>query len=416
MKLVRSILALWILTASAAAQAGERSFVVMLFDGFSPEYIEQFPTPSFDRLRAEGAWSHSMDQAFPTISLSGGVTISTGCWPKQHGIVSNLFIDPERGLYDHSSDADWLTGCEHMHQAAERQGVPTAAYGWYGRSSETKGAQASFVPENESRFEQYPDDAGRAQQVVELLNRGPAERPRLILSYYKGPDGAGHFQGMQADATREAVVTADSAVATVLAGIEAQPDAGDIQLLVTTDHGMMPVEYLVNIRRILRRHDIEAHAVSTGTSSFLYFEDPDEATLADAVAKLQSYDEFDVIRREAQPAGWHIGTSARVGQLIVSAHPPYFIEDPDSWPWYIGWLEYIGPDFLPSSSSLQATHGYPAETPGVEGILYTRGSAFAPGREVDRVRAIDIHPTVMHVLGLEPGRSVDGKVETRLLR
>jgi hypothetical protein len=185
---------------------------------------------------------------------------------------------------------------------------------------------------------------------------------------------------------------------------------------VTTDHGMMPVEYLVNLHRILRRHDIEARALSTGTTSFLYFDDPAPATLDDAVQKLSSYEEFDVIRRDAQPPTWHIGTGPRVGQLVVSAHPPYFIEDPGSWPWFVSWLQYIGPDFVSSSATLKATHGYPAETPGTEGILYTRGRAFAPGQEVNRVRAIDIHPTVMHLLGLDPGTPVDGSVETRLLR
>ncbi|HEX9814908.1 MAG TPA: alkaline phosphatase family protein, partial [Myxococcota bacterium] len=101
------------------ARAGERTVVVMLFDGFAPAYIEDFQTPNFDRMREEGAFTHRMDPAFPTISLINGVTISTGCWPEHHGIVTNKFIDPERGVYDHSADADWLTGCEHMHQAAE---------------------------------------------------------------------------------------------------------------------------------------------------------------------------------------------------------------------------------------------------------------------------------------------------------
>jgi hypothetical protein len=35
---------------------------------------------------------------------------------------------------------------------------------------------------------------------------------------------------------------------------------------------------------------------------------------------------------------------------------------------------------------------------------------------VERVRAIDIHPTVMHLLGLESGRPVDGAVAQALLR
>jgi alkaline phosphatase D len=348
--------------------------------------------------------------------MINGVTISTGCWPEHHGIVSNLFFDPERGHYDHASDSDWLVGCEHMHQAAERQGVASAALGWYGRFSETQGAQASVTPASEQYFANFPDDAGRLAQVVELLNQAPGKRPRLILAYFKGPDGAGHFAGMEAAATREAVTAADAAVGTVLDAIDAQADASQIQLLVTTDHGMVPVEQLVNMRRILRRHDIDARAISSGTSSFLYFDDPSEANISSALQKLASYGEFDVHRRSAQPDSWHIGAGPRVGDLIVSASPPYFIEDPESWPWYIRWLAYIGPDFLPSEATIKATHGYPTDTPGVEGILYARGSAFAPGRNVERVRAIDIHPTVMHVLGLEPGRPVDGTVQRALLR
>ena len=144
------LLALLALLADASSRASERTVVVMLFDGFSPEYISQFSTPALDRMREAGAWSHTMDQAFPTISLIGGVTISTGCWPDRHGIVSNLFIDPKRGFYDHSSDTDWLIDCEHLHQAAERQGLRSAALGWYGRNSESNGPQASVVPAEDS--------------------------------------------------------------------------------------------------------------------------------------------------------------------------------------------------------------------------------------------------------------------------
>ena len=408
-------------TAGLAATAGTavgdddgRTAVVMLFDGFAPRYLELFPTPAFDRLRREGAWTQRMDPAFPTISLINGVTISTGCWPEHHGIVTNVFLDPERGLYDHASDSDWLIGCEHMHQAAERQGVRTAALGWVGHHSAKRGAQASTVPPGEEGFEDFPDDPGRGDQLVAQIARPPQERPRLILAYFKGPDAAGHLDGMEADTTRAAVVEADSIVARVLDRIDAQPDADRIQLIVTTDHGMVPVERVVNIARILRRHDLPARAVSTGTTSFLYFDDP--KAVDSAVEKLSGYTEFDVVRRDAQPPHWHLGTGPRVGDLVISAHPPYFIEDVSVWPWYLRWLGIVGPDFLDARGAIKATHGYPTGTPGVEGIFYARGSAFAVGREVERVRAIDIHPTVMHVLGLEPGHPVDGAIAVRLLR
>ena len=301
-----------------------------------------------------------------------------------------------------------------MHQAAERQGVRTAALGWYGFLSGTRGAQSSYVPPGETRFADFPDDAVRADQLVAQIERPPRRRPRLILAYFKGPDEAGHFDGLEAQSTREAVARSDAIVARILGVIDAQPDADRIQLIVTTDHGMVPIERVVNIARILKRHNIPARAVSSGTSSFLYFADP--GAVASAAERLSGYTQLDVVRRDAQPAGWHLGTSSRVGDLIVSAHSPYFIEDVELWPWYARWLGSVGPDFLNARFVLKATHGYPADTPGVAGILYTRGSAFARGRELENVRAIDIHPTVMRVLRLDPGRPVDGAVVSQLLR
>ena len=396
--------------------SAERTFVVVVFDGFPPSYVDKFPTPALDRLATQGVRAAAMDQAFPTLSLSGGVTISTGCWPGTHGVLSNLFLDPERGLYDHGGDADWLLDCEHLHEAAERQGMRTAALGWYGRYSSTRGALDSEGPPGEKTYQDYPEDPGRLAQLVDLLERPSQDRPDLILAYFKGPDSTGHRYGLNADETREAVIAADAIVGQVLSSIEAQPDGDQIQLLVTTDHGMVPVDSLVNIQRILRRHEIPARAVSAGTSSFLYFDEPSEAIVDDAIEKLSQYDAFDVVRPRDQPPEWHLGTGVRVGHLILSAHPPYFIEDARAWPVWVRWLAWVGPDILPASALLSATHGYPPGTPGVEGILYVRGDAFASGRGVDRVRAIDIHPTVLAVLGLESGNPVDGVVDERLLR
>ena len=77
----RTITFLAILAATLATSPGlaaDPTVVVMLFDGLAPVYIEEFDTPNFDRMQREGAWTHQMDPAFPTISLINGVTISTG--------------------------------------------------------------------------------------------------------------------------------------------------------------------------------------------------------------------------------------------------------------------------------------------------------------------------------------------------
>jgi arylsulfatase A-like enzyme len=202
-------------------------------------------------------------------------------------------------------------------------------------------------------------------------------------------------------------------VATILNAIDALPFRDQVTLVVTTDHGMIPVTTIVNIAKILRNHGIEATFKSSGTTSFVYLADRSQSDRA--AAALSGYTQFDVVRKEAQPAGWHIGSGPRVGDLIVSAHPPYFIEDLDRWPSWLQWLGRWGPEFLWARFSLKATHGYPPGTPGVEGILYAWGAGIARGREIAEILNIDLHPTVCALLGLRPGNPVDGRVAEALL-
>jgi alkaline phosphatase D len=387
--------------------------LLLLFDGWAPAMLDDVNTPTLDRMRADGAWTHHMYAAFPTISLVNQVTISTGCWPERHGIVSNVFIDPERGRYDHSQDADWLLGCEHLHEVAERQGVRAAALGWVGRTSTTRGNLASHVSEEET-FAEFPEDEDRAQQVIRLLRLDDAQRPRLILGYFKGPDLTAHYQGIDSEQTREAVRRSDAVVGSILESVKALPIRDTVTVIVTTDHGMLPVWINVNLARILKVNEIEATTVSSGTTSFLYFSTPAET--AEAHRKLSSYPlYFEVFRKEQPKKGTHLGTSGRVGDLIISAHPPNFIEDIERWPWWTRWLARWGPEFLWSRFALKASHGYPARTPGMPGILYAWGAGIAPGTEIEDAEAIDLHPTVCELLGIAPGSSIDGNPISEML-
>jgi alkaline phosphatase D len=388
-----------------AAPPAARTVVVLLFDGVAPALLELAPVPAFERMRREGAFTHGFEAPFPTISLISGFTISTGCWPEHHGIVTNKFLDEHGELYDHSRDADWTTACEHLHQAAEKQGVRAAALDWYGARSSTQGPQASIVDASES-FDSFPDDAARAEEVAGLLALPTERRPRLILAYFRGPDSAAHFEGMEAEETVAAVGAMDAAVARVIAAIEAGPGRESTALFVTTDHGMTPVTAIVNIERILRRNEIPARAVSTGTTAFLYFDDP--AAVEPAAEKLAGYSQFEVLRRDALPDYARLGNGPRVPPLIVSAKPPYFIEDASSWPWALRWLGAVGPEFPSAGPFLKATHGYPPATPGMSGILYAWGDGIAKGVELPHARAVGVHPTAAGLLGIAPGAPLDG--------
>ena len=390
-----------------AGEAPPRTVVLLLFDGFLPALLDAHPTPAFHRIEREGAFTRRLEPVFPSLSLPNQTTLSTGCWPAHHGIVSNEFLDPERGRYDHDLDADWLTGCEHLHEAAQRQGLRSAALWFPGTHSKRFGAQANIVSPD-VRHEERPPDADRMAELLRLLALPAAERPRYIAVYMNGPDDAEHYQGIDSEETSLAVAESDALLGRLMAAIDAHPDRERIALVVTTDHGMRAVDTIVNIRRILKNHGIAATSVSSGTSSFVYLEKDDPAELSRAAAALSGYPQFEVLRRGAFPDYVQLGSGPRVPALIVSAKPPFFIEDITRWPSWLQWVGDYGPEFLYAGFSLKATHGYPPDTEGMQGILYAWGSGVAKGRELGRVRAVDVHPTLARLVGMQPGRPVDG--------
>ncbi len=412
--LIRGLVAVLLMAPNSAvfAESSPRTVVILLFDGFAPSLLQDIPAPNLARLRREGAWSHQMIPAFPTISLISQTTISTGCWPEHHGIVTNVFLDPQRGEYDHSKDADWLTGCENLHRVAERQSIKAAALGWAGFYSGSGVEQASRAS-TERAWKDYPKDPQRAEQVIQILQLPLGQRPGLIEAYFSGPDDEEHFKGMDSAATRQAVIESDQIIGEIIASIERLPDHDHVTLVVTTDHGMLPVTHNVNIQKILLNNGIDADFRSTGTTSFLYLKDKTKKPAA--VAALHKYSQFEVLLPETPPAYWHIGNGPRVGDIVVSAKPPYFIEDVSRWPWFARWLGNWGPEFIPATFALKASHGYPPATPGMAGIFYAWGSGIAHGREVTKIDAIDIHPTVTRLLGIQPGNPVDGAVATQFL-
>ena len=74
----------------------DRPYVVLVsFDGFRPDYLERFSTPSFDRLAAAGVRT-VLVPAFPSLTFPTHYTIATGLYPEHHGIVANRFYDPVR--------------------------------------------------------------------------------------------------------------------------------------------------------------------------------------------------------------------------------------------------------------------------------------------------------------------------------
>ena len=398
----------------SAAQAAERTLVVVMFDGFPPAMIDATSTPNFDRIKREGVWSRHLVPAFPTLSMTNHATFVTGCWPEHHGIMSNIFYDPKRGRYDDFStpdDADWRTGCETIWQAAERQGVKAAVFNFVDRWSGTRGKQASVV-NPEVPWEQHEsDDTIVAKGIAQLRDNGP-NHPRLIALYFPIPDHVAHYQGTTAPKTEEAVRRCDAIVGRLMTAIKALPPGREGTLIIGTDHGMMDVGPIINVGRLMNKYSIKADQASDGGISLLYLQKGESAERVADALKAYGY-AFSVYRKGRYPDFTHLGDGPRAGDLMLVAKPPYYFVGPEVIPWWghaLGVTHFWPVTFVPFAGGLKADHGYDPRVVQMQGIFYAWGAGIAKGKEIPRLDMIDVHPTIMALLGLQPGKPVDGHV------
>jgi predicted AlkP superfamily pyrophosphatase or phosphodiesterase len=397
------------LAPSAAPAPGDRVLVVLVFDGLSARSIASVPTPNFARLAAEGSHTGAMLPVYPTLSLPNHFSLSTGCYPEHHGVVSNRFIDPELGLYEHEKgDAAWLLGCEPINVVAERQGMRSAILGWVGATRGRK-ALASIVDEYRMPL---PNIAKRTEQVLELLAKPASERPRLIVAYHNEPDASLHVHGFAAEPARAAMREADVAVGQVLQALEQPALRGHAALIVTSDHGMVDAVSHINVERILRNAGIDATFAGDGATAHVYLRDP--STRAAALAKLQGNAHVTAFTPEQPPAYAHLGKSKRLGDFVIQTKPGDYVFDRGLWPKHLRWAAIYGSEVL-SGRRFAGMHGYPPDTPGVQSVFYAWGAGIARGAKLDGMQAIDVHPTMAAWLGVAPGAPLDGRARNELL-
>ena len=92
------------------------------------------PMPTLQRLAREGARASGMITSFPCVTRPGHVSLMTGTWPRQHGIVGSTYIDrATQQLIDYrNTDAAELVRVQTIHDAAHEAGLVTATVNWPG--------------------------------------------------------------------------------------------------------------------------------------------------------------------------------------------------------------------------------------------------------------------------------------------
>lgn len=334
--------------------------------------MRSVPVKALVDLALRGAVAERLVPVFPTNTFPNHVSLVTGVTPALHGIVNNVFLDPERGLFRYSGDPSWIE-VEPLWSLVARHGVVSASYHWVGSEGPWRSGLGArhWVP-----FSLHTPESRKVDQILAWLDEeSPAERPRLITSWFRGADAAAHHSGPGSKPAVRALRAQDRALARLVAGLDRRRAFETTTLLVVSDHGMADVRRTVDLRQALDAADIDARVFGGGGISFVSLDrGPRDAERVRRVARSLGLD----ARRTAADAAT---ANPRFGDVVV--------------------LAPVGTGISSRTGAMAGAHGYLPEEPAMGALLVAAGRGVRPGTRLGAVRTVDVAPTVLAWLGID---------------
>jgi predicted AlkP superfamily pyrophosphatase or phosphodiesterase len=423
------VVALALVAAAHVALAAEPGVVLISLDGTRPSDVRDLPT--FRRIAERGAFGAGIVPAFPSNTFPNHVTFVTGVSPDRHGVVNNVFVDPTRGLYRYANDPSWIE-VEPIWSIAARAGIASASYFWVG----SEGAWRNGLgPREWKKFDPAVPESEKVRQILAWL--AAPDPPRLVTSWFHGADGAAHRYGPDAPEVAETLRAQDAALGELLDGLEARGLMASTTLLLVSDHGMVPVERSVDLEAALENAGIDAQVIGGGGFAtlrlpprkrwWLFKERPsifsdrsERAARAVAVARGLGLEAW--VRgagpREYAASNVRFGdvvAIAPLGVLIVGRAERLGEAAKDLGEAALGPLGALAAGRTAQAADalgagpLRGEHGHRPELPEMAGLFAAVGRGVEPGARPAAVRAVDVAPTVLSLLGVTPPEWMEGR-------
>ena len=356
--------------------------VIVSLDGFRWDYPQMYDTPNLQKIAREGVHAQSMAPSFPASTFPMHYTLATGLVPDKHGIIDNSFWDTERNVRYSMSETTTRNnpayyGGEPIWITAQKQGVRTANMYWVGSDIPIQ----DTYPNDYKRWENSPrlNFSQRVDTVAAWLQRPKNLRPRLIMLYFEEPDGTGHRYGPSSEQTGRQVHVLDSLIGVLMTKIEQSPIARNVNLIVTSDHGMAEtaIERIIRIDDYLKPAWYERIAGNNPSQIFTR-----EGCRDSVLTALAHAAHISACRKEEIPPHLNYGTNRNIGDVVVI---------PDC-----GW------QFTNATRSQLGGHGYDPACLDMHIIFYACGPAFKRNYRHPVIHNTDVYPLLSRLLGIKP--------------
>ncbi len=379
-------LLLTLLIANLTYASNDNTVILLSWDGMRHDFLDLGDFPALKRIEREGIRAGRLTPVSPSNTFPGHVSLATGTTPEVHGIIDNVFYDRDRGMYAYSGDASWLNA-EPLWIAAERQGVKTATYFWVGSESDWRGQGTSYRIEP---FDGNRPESEKVDQYIEWLDLPESERPKLIVSYWRGADSVAHMKGPDHPDVVEIIREQDAELSRLLSALDSRDLWSTTTIIIVSDHGMTEVNESVSVKQSTEDAGFEVRI--TGGSSRRHIFLSNETDREGVLAVLNKQANIKIYQNDNLPESMY--TPNRTGDIVITTEAPNTFSGADTL------FQKAIVALAPLLGWKHGAHGFNPDLPDMGGIFLAKGRGVQAGREMPVVHQLDVAPTVTKLLGI----------------
>ncbi len=367
--------------------------ILVSIDGLRFDYLEKFQPPALNELASQGVRAKWMIPSFPTKTFPNHYTVATGLYPENHGIIENNIWDFGVAFMlskrEEVQKSRWWLG-EPIWVTAEKQGVRAGAFFFPGTEAEIAGRRPTFWKEYDGKI---PNEA-RVDQILQWIDLPRKQRPQMYTLYFSDVDDAGHANGPDATATRDAVLKVDRSIRRLMDGLKLRDIDKKVNVIITSDHGMAPVDQ----RNAVVMDDYfdsrrAERVLSTGEIWQIF---PKEGELDQIMNGLNRIAHATCWRKADIPERLHYRASPRIAPIVCSAHEGWFMTSRDRYE-----IQKKRADF----NQPRGAHGYDNQLVSMRATFIAHGRAFKTLKLVEPFENIHVYELMCKILDLKRAKN-----------
>ena len=414
------------------------SVLLVVFDGLRPDMVGPLTTPHLVRFAAMGTRFTAARSVFPTETRVCTASVTTGCQPRRHGLVANRFAHPGdlgrmvdtgsmaalRGLEDDLGTD--LLAVPSLGDRLAKAGQDFAVF-----SSGSTGQAYVLNPRAAANGQMTLSahgatacsPAGRALLTsVALPPTAPVPRavwaadlfrtqilpnpPAASVLWLCEPDTSAHYYGLGSPAQMAALAAMDAAFGRILDDWQSGPQREILQIIVASDHGHTTVRGHIDVGSAMAAAPgFAGCTLVSGTSGGIWVPGGDRARVAGLAEFLSRQD-------------WVGNLFANDGPACVLPLAAVLADHPRGAPLLFTLRGDAGTvaNGLAGCTLYDGALELGAGTHGGLGaaelhtVLMLAGSKIAHGQSEWPAGLPDIAPTILHLLGIDAGPAMDGRV------